>query len=332
MKALVTGARGFIGQATVDSLLEKGYEVVCFDRARAGAPSPNAHKEVYQFDGSIENSDDIAAALDGVDVIYHLAGDVSPRTYEIARAVNVQGTLNLAQAAISQPTPPVLVFVSSLAAAGPSETPKKEVDACSPVSMYGRSKLEAELELQKLAGQLPISIIRPPCVFGPRDNNLISLFKTVQSGWDFVISRTSRYSWVYVEDVVAGMIQAGENGRRLRGAADSQQQGIYFVADPQHLTFPQVADMIAETIRQKRLWHVRLPSSIGWMLAVGGESMARITGKKVFLNLDKMREATAGSFVCNTTRAENELSFKPVLPLADRIAETHDYYLSAGDL
>ncbi len=331
-KALVTGARGFIGQATVDALLQKGYEVACFDRKRAGAPSPNASKGVNQFDGSIDNSDDIFAAVEGVDVIYHLAGNVSPRSYEEAHRVNVEGTLNLARAAMQQPTPPVLVFISSLSAAGPSETPSKEEDACHPVSLYGRSKFEAEEELRKLADKLPVTIIRPPCVFGPGDGNMAKLFKSVKSGWDFVVSRTNQYSWVFVDDLVAGMLEAGEKGQRLLGEDDPQRQGLYYLSDPQLVTFPEIADMIADTVKPRRLRHVCLPKALGWVVAAGAETRGKITGGKVFLNFDKMREAVAGSFICTPQRAKEELGFETPKPLAERIVETHEHYQSTGVL
>lgn len=328
-RALVTGARGFIGRRLVQELLGRSWEVVCFDHA----PSRNdalTGLPVTRVVGDICNREAMRDAVERVSVIFHLAASTAPRTEAEAVAVNVEGTRCVAEAANAADDQPVLVYVSSLAAAGPGSTPAVESAACHPVSIYGRTKLAAEQVLKDYAPRLPITIVRPPCVFGRGDRNFWEMVQWVQRGWNFHSGRQHQYSFLHVDDLVAGLLLACEKGRRLGMAPDELNSGVYYLSDPIPVTFPELAESLAHELGVERVRHIRAPRSVAWLSAVSGEWLQRITGKRVYLNRDKVREAYAGSWVCDARRAESELAFAPAMSLAERIEQTLRDYRSDG--
>ncbi len=346
---LVTGANGFIGRHVVNSLLADGNEVVAMSRSQANASEQGG--QLRKIAGDVRDASRVAEAMKSVDRVIHLAASVATRSFALSESINVEGTRVVASAAASLPDPPSFVYVSSLAVAGPIpsdrsggkdagasvETGVTETDECHPVSHYGRTKLKAEGVLHGLAGRLPITIVRPPCVIGPGDRNLLALYKTVRSGWNIVLSKSFRYSYISVTDLVPGILAACERGVRLETltAEDRFGRGIYYLTDPQAVTFVELAEMIAASLdefaisRRRPLRHVRIPRAAGWFAGGCGEIVMRGFGGRVFLNLDKVREGVGGSWVCNGSRAEQELSFRPSADLATRIIETTiDYHQS----
>jgi nucleoside-diphosphate-sugar epimerase len=326
---LVTGARGFIGRRLVRTLIAREFEVVCLDR------TPPRHDTleglpVRRVTGDIRRLETLRGVCQGVDCVFHLAAATSPRSLASARAINVDGTRNLAQLALQQNTPPVLIFVSSLAVAGPYPEPVTETSPCHPVSAYGRTKLEAEAALNDYARQAAITIVRPPCVFGPADRNLLSLFRAVRRGWNLCAASDYRYSFLHVDDLVAGLMAARERGLRLRGATDAQRQGVYYLADPQAVSFPELANLIAAMLGRTRVRHVCIPRVVGWTAAVWGETARRLAGRRVYFNIDKAREAYGGSWMCDATRARLQLDFAPAASLAQRLEETKTDFQTAG--
>lgn len=325
---LVTGGNGFIGRHLVRSLLDHGDEVVCLNRSK-GRDQPTAavaNLEHVYADARDRNA--VQKAIQGADRIFHLAAAVATRSLAESRSINVEGTTTIAEAAAKLETPPQLVYVSSLAAAGPGPAPAIESGECRPVSHYGRTKLEAEIALRSYADRLPITIVRPPCVFGDWDRNLLALYQTVRMGWDFIVSTDSQYSYLHVTDLVTGLLTAAERGQRLKAGEDRAHEGLYYMTDPQAVTFPQLADMIAKSMDRKNARHVRIPVPICWMIGAVGEAMLRGLGRKTFLNLDKIREGLGGSWVCDASRAGTELGFATAASLTERIAQTTAFYKS----
>jgi len=98
--------------------------------------------------------------------------------------VNAEGTENLLEAAIAAGSVRRFVQVSSLAAIGPSSdgTPVDEETPPHPVNNYGRSKLAGEVAVLGAAEQIPVTVIRPPLVYGPRDHETLSFFKAIKRG------------------------------------------------------------------------------------------------------------------------------------------------------
>jgi len=192
MKALVTGANGFVGHAVWQRLnsLSGVQAVVCVRRADAFTDTRAAVVTV----GDLSAQTDWSAALADVEAIVHAAArvhvmhdtEVDPLT--AFRAVNVGGTLNLARQAAAAGVKR-FVFISSVKVNGESTQPGRaftESHAPDPQDAYGQSKHEAEQGLRQLAADtgMEVVIIRPPLVYGPGVKaNFAALMHAVQRGW-----------------------------------------------------------------------------------------------------------------------------------------------------
>ncbi|HSL70508.1 MAG TPA: NAD-dependent epimerase/dehydratase family protein, partial [Longimicrobiales bacterium] len=171
---LVTGASGFIGLHLVRLLVARGRSVSCFVR-------PTSHvKELLAAGAELVTGDvtdragiSRAIALSNARVVFPLAGLVRALSPGDFMRVNAEGVEAIAAACTEQAERPVLLLVSSLAAAGPSAAaPKMESDPPVPVSDYGRSKFAGEQAAARHAGALPITIVRPCAVFGAGDRGM----------------------------------------------------------------------------------------------------------------------------------------------------------------
>ncbi|MHB8974144.1 MAG: NAD-dependent epimerase/dehydratase family protein [Pirellulaceae bacterium] len=329
MRTLVTGARGFVGSQLVRTLVDREAQVVCLDRTPATHDAVSG-LGITRVTGDLRDAAAISRAMHDVETVFHLAAATAPRTLRESRAVNVEGTRTLARSAAEQTRPPVFVYVSSLAAAGSSATMLDESSPCHPVSCYGRAKWEAEQMLTRFADRLPVTIVRPPCVFGRGDRNLLQLCRMVRRGWEFHTNPSYRYSFLHVDDLVEGLIAASRVGSRLPPIANAERTGTYFLADPTPVTFPELSELIARCLRRDGVRHVRVPYAMAWMVAALGETAQFITRRKLYLNRDKVREAYAGSWMCDPARAMREWGFAPAVSLAERLAETHRSFEADG--
>jgi dihydroflavonol-4-reductase len=334
-RVLVTGGTGFIGRHLVERLTNR--ETVVRRLVRdLGRGSETAMPGLEFAVGDVTDRGSLDEAVRGVDVVYHLAGRTLALSPGEFHQVNAEGTRNLAAACAARTSPPSLVFVSSLAAAGPStdERPRVEEDAPAPVSDYGRSKWAAERALRSFAGSVPITVFRPPGVFGPRERHMLALFRSVRRGWNVVPVRTPlRLSFVHVEDLVDGLLLGAERGARLTPEGDrtgDTSRGLYYVAFDESPTYAELGALIKSAIGRASITTVRLPSAIGFAAASVSEVIARARRRPSLLNLDKMREAAAGSWTCNPGRAARELGFRPKATLLERLRETAQWYEAEG--
>lgn len=330
--ALVTGGTGFIGRHLVRRLVEHGDSVRCLvrDPNRPDAFAP----PIEQVPGDVTLDQGLDEALQDVEVVYHLAGATLPRRSSAYRLINTEGTRRLAAACARQLRPPVFVYVSSLAAAGPARdgVPLTEDSPACPISEYGRSKLAAEQCLRDLAGRLSVTVLRPPAVFGPGDRYGLKLFRLVQSGVNIVPgSHLSRISWIHVADLVDAMVLAARRGLRLAALdAGPADQGTYFVALDEYPTLSEVADLAAHVqgLAIRRTYHV--PTFLLWVGCWVNMVRMWILRRPAFLNTDKVREILAGSWICSPLKAKRELGFTCATGLADGFRLTCQWYHQQG--
>jgi nucleoside-diphosphate-sugar epimerase len=331
-RVLVTGGTGFIGRHLVRRLVECGDDVRCLVRSPDRQTVLGPLKVEYVL-GDVTVPETLGPALCGVETVYHLAGATLPPRPEMYTRINAEGTRHLAEACARRPEPPVLVYVSSLAAAGPTRSgpAPTETSPCRPVSAYGRSKLAAERNLRALADRLPITVLRPPGVFGPGDPYTVTLFRMARWGLALVPGlRVFRLSWLYVEDLAEALVLAAQRGRRLAPAPDVSGEGIYFVALDEQPTVHEVARLAAEVQGRRPPWIVHLPALLCRAPACFNDVRTRLSGRAYWLNSDKLREALGGSWVCNADKARRELGFACRTGLAEGFRRAVGWYQLQG--
>jgi nucleoside-diphosphate-sugar epimerase len=336
VKALVTGANGFVGSHLCEHLLAQGDSVRVLVRKSADLSALDS-LGVTRAIGDVTDAASIAAALDGIDTIFHVAGRTKVARASEFTAVNVGGCANVAREASRRATPPAVVVISSLAAAGPSpgfDPPRDEDLPPSPVSDYGWSKLEGERAARAWGGVVPLSIVRPPLVYGPRDRDAFEIFKLAKRGFAPRVGfGDKRFSAVHVRDLAAGIRRVAERGERCGPArpdepADSGR-GVYFLSDGGRHTWDDLVHAAAGALGTRaRVFAV--PDAVTYLAGWMGEAVSRATGKPWIVNLDKAREGRASHWACSPEKARRHLGWKTAVPLQEGFAETAQFYVRAG--
>jgi nucleoside-diphosphate-sugar epimerase len=320
LKTLVTGATGFIGSHLVEALLRRGDHVRCLVRKSSdlkwlhGLPI-----EVVQGDCNDKSS--LKDAVTGVDQVFHLAGvtkAVDERTYF---EVNARGTENLVRACLEHnPSLEKFIYLSSQAAAGPCRNggQKRETDLCEPVSPYGQSKRMGEDLALAHASELPVLILRPSAVYGPRDRDIYAFFKLLSKKIKpCFYGPEQRISLGFVGDMVQAILLASE---WKEGSGE-----IFFLSDGKDYRMEEISDAFASAMGVHPV-RIRLPEWTIYGAASLSEYLSKLTGKPALLNRGKVEEMVQKNWVCDITKARSVLGFKPLVSLAEGARLTVEWY------
>lgn len=304
---LVTGGTGFIGSHVVEALLARGERVRCLVRSAARLRWLRG-LDVEIVEGDCVHPETLGPALASVDRVIHAAGvTFAPSEAAFFRG-NTEGTANLVAACTANGVER-LVFVSSLAAAGPgtSERPAVETDPPRPLSAYGRSKLAAEGICLEASSRLSVRILRPAAVYGPRDEAFLPYFRLVKRGFLLELGRGRReVSLCYVNDVVRAIVAATD------GHLDSGS--VYFVADSEPYSWETVEKVLCARLGVKGR-RIIVPGVALKAAGVIGQAYGALTGKSVPINRARAAELLEKHWVCNTKAAQRDLDFPPGINL-----------------
>lgn len=325
MKVLVTGGTGFVGSHLVEALLARNYEVHCLVR-----PESNrrwlGNLPVKYIQGDLTDKAFLKEAVKGFDYLYHIAGLIKAHSFADYDRVNAQLTADLIEAVTkSNPTIKRFLHLSSLAVTGPApDISGVDEDApCCPVSDYGRTKLKGEEALKPYFNRVRITILRPPPVFGPRDDGLLIYFKAIS--WRLVPRfYAGRYvSMVYVGDLVDAIIRAAGN--------DAAAGNTYFIANQNPYAINYLSQLIKEgVIKSKISCPVWLPDVLIKGLAAVSEGLSYVSGRPSIFNSQKALELTQNYWVCRTDRARRDFQWQATTPVGEAMAQTAGWYRAQG--
>lgn len=323
MDVLVTGATGFVGRHVADELARAGHSVRCLVRPSTDASQLEAagHRVVR---GEVLDQASLAAAVDGADAVAHVAGLISARSFREMRRVNVEGVARIATES-ARARVRRFVLVSSLAAAGPSRDGHvvRESDPARPVSRYGLSKLLGERAAARALGPaVPLTVIRPPAVYGPHDRGIHGFFDAAARGIRLRIgSRPRRVSIVHGEDLACAI--------RLALKAPAAAPKTYFVANAESYEVDDLIGRIASAVGGRTL-SLRLPDPLVRAAGAIAEEVARWRGAVPQFSRDKAREFLANGWVCDPSLAAAELGWRPRWTLDEGLAQTAAWYRERG--
>lgn len=296
MTIAITGGTGFVGQALIEQARQAGVVV----QALARKPQPR-RDGVDWIAGDLADCDALAALVDGVEAVVHVAGLTNARHPADFEAANVAGTLAVIEAALAAGVQR-FVFVSSLSAREPG------------LSLYGASKARAE-RLVKASG-LDWTIVRPPTVYGPRDKDMFELFRAAK--WGIVPTpKEGRSSLVHVDDLARlflALLPGGEGASHLTFEPDDGKRGGW--------THYELARMIG--------WAVgRRPKVIGlskrtmeWVAKADG--MLRGAGAK--LTLDRVGYMTHPDWVVSLGARVPAALWRPRIETREGMKATARWY------
>ncbi|MBI3480403.1 MAG: SDR family oxidoreductase [Nitrosomonadales bacterium] len=313
MKFLVTGANGFVGKPLCEELLARGHAV----KGAVRTPLPLADHVEAVVVGDIDGGTDWQRALEGVDVVIHLAARVHVMRDDAVDPlaeflkVNLQGTENLAHQAAHAGVKR-LVYASSVKVNG-EQTAGDEVftesDTANPQDPYGVSKWQAEQALRRIASEtaLEFAIVRPPLVYGPGvKGNFISLFKAVGQGVPLPLAgaRNAR-NLVYVGNLVDALIACATHP-----AAAGQ---TYLVRDGEEVSTASLVKKIATALGRADRSFYFPPGLLRAAAALLGRSA----------QIDRL----FGSLRVNDAKIQRELGWVPPYTLEQGLRVTADWYI-----
>jgi nucleoside-diphosphate-sugar epimerase len=310
MIVAITGGTGFIGKKLVERLIERGDTVRLLTRSSTRSEKSSV-LEVHQCDLLTAGVDELSAMLDGVDVLYHCAGQL--KDTRIMRALHVDATRKLVEAASLRISH--WVQLSSVGVYGTvTEGAVTENSAFSPVGEYEISKVESDKIVVDAAnkGGFSCSILRPSNVFGAGMSNrsLFGMIAMIDRGFFFYIGKPgASANYIHVDNVAEGLIRCG--------IMQPAKGRTYNLSD--HCTMEHFVEVIAEALGRKPPC-LRIPRPIAQLI---GGTLGRLPG---FPLTQSRVDALTNRSTYPISRIRQELAYNHVMSVEDGLRELVEAY------
>ena len=317
MRCAVTGANGFLGSHLVERLVAEGHDVRLLVRPGADRRWISAvHATVVE--GGLDDGAALRRTFAECEVVFHVAGTTSATSASIYYRVNAEGTRRAAEACLAAaPAARRFVLVSSLAAMGPGigAQPVDERSLPRPNNDYGRSKLRAELEARAFGPRLPLAVVRPGAIYGPRDRDVLILLWLAAHGIRLRLGSKRRVlNFCHVADVVSALLLAATRGEALGQS--------YLIGDTRNYTLDEAGAIMVDALRGGRGLTLRLPPALLYLAGVAGEALSRFAGTRPVLTRDRARLLTQSNWGMSVALAQEQLGYSPRYDLAAGVAQT----------
>ena len=318
---LVTGGAGHLGNVLVRELVDRG-EVVRVLILPGEDTQSLFSLPVEIVEGNVLDSVSLIKAMDGVDVVFHMAGLVSitPEGEALMRAVNVQGTKNVIDA-VKATGVEMLIYTSSIHALerppmGVSIDEACQFDPENPAGAYDCTKARASLLIKEAAqAGLDARIVCPTGVVGPFDFRRSEMGELIRSWAKSPINfgLEGAFDFVDVRDVAAGHILVRDQG----------QPGETYILGGERIEFRALHNLVkTATGKQKRL--ISFPLPLVKIIAPMAEMFYKITKTKPLITRYSVETIVSNSDI-SSEKARKELGYKP-RKLAKTITDTIEWW------
>ena len=314
MNILITGATGFIGRHLV-SALSKSYSVRCLVRKGSDITTlKDLNVDITYGDLLVKES--LGSALDGIDLVYHLAGEVYARRMQDYHNGNVLATHNLLEVCEEKGTKRI-IFLSSVGVFKPAtpNTLLTEESECEPITIYGKTKLEAEGLIKQC--KIPWVIVRAPIVYGPYQppvlNRLFLDAFTKRKIYNVGKGDNPR-SFCFIGNLVDGLMLLAN-----RPEANGK---IYILSDNLPYALDEIIRTTSGVIGQK-IEVVHLPNILGNISWQINKLMGKLFNL-YFIELYAMKTMLL-HWACDITKAKKEIRYTPNVTLEMGIKSTMDW-------
>jgi nucleoside-diphosphate-sugar epimerase len=308
MNILITGSTGFVGVNAAKTLAKK-HKVFALIRSVNKAEPLLDNKHISIIRGDILDFNSLKSAMDGVDAVLHIAGLIKSHNVDNLYLINKQGSLNVAEAAKAANIENI-VYISSLAARGPSEINQ-------PVSHYGYSKRYGEYEFIKRFAQKNLKILRPPVIYGPYEKEFFTLFKMAKLGI-FPVLKDRRCSFVHIEDLVWAI------DRLIELKVDGVK--IYHISDGKSYSWDEVANYIFNAVGRKSGFKLNMNYKRAKLIAY----LTYFLKDKAPFTFDKINEIKALSWSCGYEDLSHDIGFSPKYTIEKGFKQTYEWYVGNG--
>lgn len=330
-RVLVVGAGGFTGGFICTEGLKRGYEVwagVRESTSRKYLQDSRLKFVIFDFDNPDSLKSSLEEALPAAEkwdyIIYNL-GATKCLKFSDFNKINYQYLKSFTEALKEvEKVPEKFLYMSSLSVMGPGdEKSYKAFDENMipmPNTRYGASKLKAEIWLQ--TSGIPYIILRATGIYGPRDHDYFLMFDSIKKGFDFSVGyRRQQLSFLYVEDLAAGIYDALE-----KGALDQ----VYIIGETASYTQKEFRKLASDAMNKKFVIPVRLPLWAVRIVSALCEKIGVARGKPSTLNSDKFRIMAQRNWLIDVSKAKDSFGFKTETDLKSGIEKSIKWYREEG--
>ncbi len=316
MRLFLTGASGFVGYHLAAAFRAARWDVTALVRARSNV-SALQELGVDLALGELLDAGSFSDRVAGSDLVIHCAGLIRAVTVEEYTRVNAEGA-GVVAATASRVGVPRFILISSIAARGPLGRGDS-----APVSHYGTSKREGEKRVFERAGAMSVCVVRPPVIYGPRDNGMLAVFKAARRGLFPLYGRGGhRVAIVHVDDLVRAI-------QLLATCPGDLPAGPFYPEDGTNPSWAELASAFGSALGRK-IWRIPLPPFLFQGIAALATGWSLLVRRPVLFSVDKVREMACPDWTASHKELTRAVGFKPQIPLVRGLGETARWYRRQG--
>jgi nucleoside-diphosphate-sugar epimerase len=323
-RVLLTGASGFLGSHIADRLAREDVTLrLMLRRTSSLRFLRDAAGKYERVEGDLRDASSMAAALADVDCVIACGGLTWARTEAEYQAVNAEGTRRLVEAALAAGVKR-FVYISSLAAQGPSPDGKPLApEQTHPVSLYGRSKRDGETPVLAAKVAMSVAILRPPIIYGPRDEAFTPLYRTIR--WLRLMplygDGMNQLTFVHALDCADAAVRIA--------LSETPSGAIYSVSDGAPHTWRDVALAYAKAVGRKPFM-LSVPPSLYHGIGAAASTLMRLTPLQLPIDKETVLEMRQRYWVCDHEAITRDLAWTPQYDIEAGMAQTAEWYRANG--